>query len=99
MIRTTRFFDDKCIYTHQLNHISIYFRYLLCTLPNGMENMKMYIFFTEKWRERGKNLFLYVILLNKDISSTVLDIVLQFCMPVFYTNLKGRVSHIFLFGP
>ena len=59
----------------------------------------MYVFFTEKWREKGKLLFLYVILLNKDISSTVLDIDLQFCMPVLYTHPEGSVSQIFLFGP
>ena len=54
----------------------------------------MYVFFTEKWREVGKLLFLYVILLNKDISCTVLDIVLQFCRPVIYTHPEGSVSQI-----
>ena len=54
----------------------------------------MYVFFTEKWREVGKLLFLYVILLNKDISSTVLDIVLQLCMPVLYTHPERSVSQI-----
>ena len=60
---------------------------------------KMYFFFTEKWREKGKLLFLYVILLNKDISSAVLDIGLKCCMPVLYTHPEGIMSQIFNLDP
>ena len=59
----------------------------------------MYFFFTEKWREKGKLQFFYVIFFNKDISFTVLDIVLRFCMPVLYTHPEGSVSQIFYFRP
>ena len=59
----------------------------------------MYFFFTEKWRVKGKLLFFYVIFLNKDISFTVLDIVLIFGMPVLYTHSEGSVSQIFYLGP
>ena len=59
----------------------------------------MYFFFAEKWRKKGKLLFFYVIFLNKDISFTVLDIVLKFCMPVLYTHPEGSMSQILYLGP
>ena len=63
-----------------------------------MKNMKMYLFFTEKWREKCKILVFHVIFLNKDISITVLDIVLKLYVPVLHTHPEGSVSQIFYLG-
>ena len=64
-----------------------------------MKNMKMSFFLTEKWSEKGKIQFFHVIFLNKNISITVLDIVLKFCIPVLHTHSEEKLSHIFYLGP
>ena len=64
-----------------------------------METMKIRFFFTEIGREKGEILIFHVIFLNKDISVTVADIILKFCMSVLHILPEGSVSQILYLGP
>ena len=64
-----------------------------------MKTMKMSFFFTEIGREESKILIFYVILLNKDISITVADTILKFCILVLHILSEGSMSQIFHSGP
>ena len=61
--------------------------------------MKIRFFFTEIGREKGKIQFFHVIFLNNDISVTVADIILKFCMSVLHILPEGSVSQILYSGP
>ena len=64
-----------------------------------MKTIKIKIFFTEIGREKGKILIFHVIFLNNDISITVADIILKFCMLVLHILPEGSMSQIFYLGP
>ena len=64
-----------------------------------MKTMKISFFFTEIGLEKSKILIFYVIFLNKDISITVADIILKFCILVLHILSEGSVSQIFHLGP
>ena len=64
-----------------------------------MKTIRMYFLFIKIGREKGKILVFHVIFLNKNISITGLDIVLQFLMPVLHTHPEGSMSQIFYLGP
>ena len=53
--------------------------------------MKMSFSLTEMGREKGKILISHVISLNKDISITVSDIILKFCMLVLHILPEGTI--------
>ena len=59
-----------------------------------MKTMNISFFFTEIGREKGKILIFYVIFFNKDISITVADIILKFCISVLHILPEGSVSQI-----
>ena len=61
--------------------------------------MKIPFFFTEMGCEKGNILNFHVIFLNKDISITVADIILKFCVSVLYVHPEGSISQIFYLGP
>ena len=60
----------------------------ISTSPSDMKIMTISVFSSEVGREKGTNMIFHVILLNNDISITVLDIVLEFHVfflcPSFY---------------
>ena len=64
-----------------------------------MKTMKISFSFTEMGCEKGKILIFHVIFSNKDISITVADIILKFCILVLYILPEGSVSQIFYLGP
>ena len=65
-----------------------------------MKTIKNQFLFTEIGRVKGKILILHLIIFNNDISITVADIILKFCILVFHILPEGSVSHIsFYLGP
>ena len=64
-----------------------------------MKTIKIHFFFTELGYEKGKILIFHGIFLNNDISITVADIILKFCMLVIHILPEGSVSQIFHLGP
>ena len=64
-----------------------------------MKTMKIRFFFTKIGREKGTILIFHVIFLNNDISVTVADIILKFCMSVLHILPEGSVSQILYSGP
>ena len=64
-----------------------------------MKTMNILFFFTEIGREKGKILIFHVVFLNKDISISIADIILKFCMPVLHIHPEGSISQILFFGP
>ena len=50
-------------------------------------------------REKGKIKIFHVIFFNKDISITVADIILKFCMVVLHILPEGSLSQIVYLGP
>ena len=64
-----------------------------------MKTMKMYFLFTEMGCEKGKILIFHVVFFNKDISITVADIILKFCILVLHILTEGSMSQIFHLGP
>ena len=64
-----------------------------------MKTMNISFLFTEIGREKGKILIFHVIFFNKDISITVADIILKFCISVFHILPEGSVSQISHLGP
>ena len=61
-----------------------------------MKYMKIHFFFTETGHEKSKIL---IIFLNKDISISVADIILRFCILILHIITEGSVSRIFYLGP
>ena len=49
--------------------------------------------------KKSKILIFYGVFFNKDISLTVADIILKFCILVLHILSKGSVSQIFHLGP
>ena len=68
-------------------------------LPNDIRTKKIRFFLTEIEREKEEILIFHVISLNNDISVTVADIILKFCMLVLHILPEGSVSQIFYLGP
>ena len=64
-----------------------------------MKTMKMSFFYTEIEREKGNILIFHVIILNKDISITVADIILKLCISVLHILPKGILSPILHLSP
>ena len=64
-----------------------------------MKTVKISFFFTKVGREKGKILIFHVIFFNKDISITIADITLKFCISVLHILPEGNVSPIFYLGP
>ena len=64
-----------------------------------MKTMKILFFFTDIGREKGKILISHVIFSNKDISITVADIILKFCISVLHILSEGGMCQIFHLGP
>ena len=60
-----------------------------------MKTMKIPFFFTEMGCEKGNILNFHVFFFNKDISISVADIILKFCMSVLYVLPEGSMSQIF----
>ncbi len=64
-----------------------------------MKTMKISFFFTDIGCEKEKILIFHVFFFNKDISITVADIILKFCISVLHILPERSVSKIFLSGP
>ena len=64
-----------------------------------MKTIKIHFFFTELGYEKDKILIFHGIFLNNDISITVADIILKFCMLVLHILPEGCVSPVFVFRP
>ena len=64
-----------------------------------MINMQIPIFAAEIGTSKSKNLIFHVILLNKDISVTTLDIALKFSMTALHIHSEGKHVSDFLFKP
>ena len=64
-----------------------------------MKTMKNSFFFNEIGREKGKFLIFHVIFFNEDISITVADIILKFCLSVLHILPEGSKSQIFHLRP
>ena len=60
-----------------------------------MKTMNFSFFFIEK----GKIMIFHVIFFNKEISITVADIILKFCISVLHVLPEGTLSQIFHLGP
>ena len=59
-----------------------------------MKTMNISFFFVEIGREKGKILIFHVIFFNKDISISVADIILKFCISVLHVLSEGSMSQI-----
>ena len=65
-----------------------------------MKTIKIQFFFTEIGGEKKPNSdFFMLSFFNNDISITVADIILKFCMLVLHILPEGSVSQIFYLGP
>ena len=64
-----------------------------------MKTIKIQFFFTKTGREKNKILIFHVIFLNKDISITVAEIILKFCMLALHIHPDRSVSQIVYLGP
>ena len=53
----------------------------------------------EIWGSKSKNLILYDMFLNTDISITNQDIAMKFCMTILHINCEGSLSQIVDLGP
>ena len=47
---------------------------------------------------KGKHLFFHIIFLNMDISITILDNAMKFCMALLHIHSEGSVSQILYLG-
>ena len=63
-----------------------------------MINIKILCSVTEIGSIKGKHLFFYIIFLNMDISITILDNAMKFCMALFHIHSEGSVSQILYLG-
>ena len=63
-----------------------------------MINIKISCSVTEIGSIKGGNQFFHINFLNKDISITLLDNAITFCMAPLYIHSEGKVSQIFYLG-
>ena len=61
-----------------------------------MKTMKIPFFFTEMGCEKGNILNFHVIFFNKDISITVADIILKYCVCQFFMSFPREACLRFL---
>ena len=59
-----------------------------------MINIKISCSASEIWSIKDQNLFFHIIFLNKDISITMLDNAMKFCMTLLHIHSEGTVSQI-----
>ena len=64
-----------------------------------MINIKMSCSASEIGSIKGQNHFFHIICLNKDISITMLDNAMKFCMALLHIHSEGRVSQILYLCP